>query len=436
MSLPRAEPDSVPGLARESKPLSLWRTSSLSAIAVAVRIATGFAILKAVALASGPAGLALLGQVGNAAAILSTFAAGGINAGITKYIAEHRTDSALVGRLVRTSAVTALTVAVCIGLMVISLSSQLAELLLHERAYAPVFVLLGASAIPIALNTMLAAALNGNHQIRQLVGLNIMGSLLSLAITLWMIRRWGLAGALYAFAVSQIAVLGITAIVAMQTGWWMRLRERAEFDRDIAVRLTRYGLMALTTAMTLPVSHILVRNRLGDAISWEAAGQWQGMWQISDGYLLLVTTSLSMYYLPRLSELQQPQELRHEIVRGLRIWVPLTSIAALMIYLMRDVLIGILFSPSFSPMRELFAFQLVGDVLKIASWLLSYLMVAKAMSRRFIATEILFSASFVVLSFAFISRFGLVGVTYAFAANYLLYLLTMGWMFRRELGCV
>lgn len=42
-------------------------------------------------------------------------------------------------------------------------------------------------------------------------------------------------------------------------------------------------------------------------------------------------------------------------------------------------------------MLELFPYQFLGDIIKIASWLISYLMIAKAMARLFITMEIIFS---------------------------------------------
>jgi len=83
-------------------------------------------------------------------------------------------------------------------------------------------------------------------------------------------------------------------------------------------------------------------------------------------------------------------------------------------------------------MRELFAWQLVGDVIKISSWLLGYIMLAKAMTRIFIITEIFSSALFVVLSIYLSNLYGVIGVTYAFAINYTIYLFIMIWIMRKR----
>jgi len=71
-------------------------------------------------------------------------------------------------------------------------------------------------------------------------------------------------------------------------------------------------------------------------------------------------------------------ELKKEIFYGYRIILPIVVFMALGIYFLRDFAILILFSDEFIPMSDLFFYQLIGDVFKIASWLLGYLMIAKA----------------------------------------------------------
>lgn len=98
---------------------------------------------------------------------------------------------------------------------------------------------------------------------------------------------------------------------------------------------------------------------------------------------------------------------------------------AVAIYFCKDLIVWLLFTEEFEPIKELFVWQLIGDVIKLAAWLLSYLMLAKAMVRYLVVTEILFSILFVVLSILFVQRYGLIGVTYAFALNYTIYFLVM-----------
>jgi PST family polysaccharide transporter len=92
-----------------------------------------------------------------------------------------------------------------------------------------------------------------------------------------------------------------------------------------------------------------------------------------------------------------------------------------------------LYSKEFEAMTQLFAFQLIGDFFKMAAWILAYLMLAKAMTKAFIITEVVFSISYVLLGYVCIHLFNLNGITIAFAINYFIYLIIMIALFRKLL---
>ncbi len=69
----------------------------------------------------------------------------------------------------------------------------------------------------------------------------------------------------------------------------------------------------------------------------------------------------------------------------------------------------------------------------MASWLLGYITLAKAMTKTFIFLEVFGSLSFVLLSIYLIDYYGLVGITYAFCINYLIYFIILIIIFRKEL---
>ena len=147
---------------------------------------------------------------------------------------------------------------------------------------------------------------------------------------------------------------------------------------------------------------------------------------------MVVTTTLSIYYLPKLSEITEKPELRKELWQGYKIIMPIVIVMSITVFLLKDFIIWLLFTEEFAPMREMFLWQLVGDVVKLAAWLLAHLMLAKAMTKTFIATEICFSLSFVALSIGLVNKYGLVGMSYSFALNYTVYLIVIIFVTRRE----
>jgi len=72
-------------------------------------------------------------------------------------------------------------------------------------------------------------------------------------------------------------------------------------------------------------------------------------------------------------------------------------------------------------MEALFAWQMVGDALRIGSWILAFLMLGKAMVKAYIVSEIVFSALFYILVVMLVRELHLQGVVVAYAINYFLY---------------
>jgi PST family polysaccharide transporter len=186
--------------------------------------------------------------------------------------------------------------------------------------------------------------------------------------------------------------------------------------------------------VAIPTALIFVRERLTSSLGLSQAGYWQASWRLSDVYLMLITTTLSVYYLPRIAEIRSAREMRAEIFKVYRFVLPVVVVSSLSIFFLRDFIINSLFTPEFSPMRDLFAWQLVGDFVKIGAWVLSYIMLGRAMIRSYVATEVIFSGLFYVLTIVFVKYFGLQGVAIAYAINYFVYWVVLSLLVKIELG--
>ena len=84
-------------------------------------------------------------------------------------------------------------------------------------------------------------------------------------------------------------------------------------------------------------------------------------------------------------------------------------------------------------MSSLFAPQLAGDFFKIMSWLVAYLMLAKAFTKLFIGSQVIFSSITYFLSIFLIDEIGMEGVVWAHAIKYFVYLIAMVVIFRKYL---
>ncbi len=90
------------------------------------------------------------------------------------------------------------------------------------------------------------------------------------------------------------------------------------------------------------------------------------MSSISDAYLQFITASFSVYLLPTLSRHESAKtDITREIGKSAQIRPPAVAAASLTVCAARFA-IWLLFSDRFTAMHDLFAWQLVGDVLKVA----------------------------------------------------------------------
>lgn len=413
--------------------MTLIKTSVLTAISTIIKVISAFVINKVIAIYVGPSGLAIVGQLQNFMELIVTFSNGAISNGIVKYTAEYQTIEQKQ-KIFSSSIVISLVCSLIISIFLFGFSDYLSELILKDVQYSSVFIIFGVTVFLFALNTVLMSILNGQKEIKKYILVNIAGSVFSLFFTSFLIIQLNLMGALYALVTNQSIIFFVTLAFVIKSNWFRLEYFKQGLDKESLVKLSKYSLMAITSALTVPVSHLIIRNYISESLSWDDAGYWQGIWYISTMYLMVITTSLSVYYLPRLSEIQDNNELKKEIFNGYKIIIPIVIFMSILIFLLKEYIILIAFSDKFMPMMELFAWQLIGDVIKIASWLLAYLMLAKAMTKVFIYTEVGFSVLFVLLSIYFINMFGLVGITYAFSLNYFLYLVVMIFIFRKRFG--
>lgn len=412
--------------------MNLIRTSLLSVISTFFRLVSALVINKAIATFIGPTGLALIGQFQNFTQIALVLAQGGINNGVVKYNAELISENKDITILNSTAIRISLLSSLFIGFLMAIFSNYLSDYIFNSPNYSYVFIVFGITIFFFVINQLLLSILNGLKEIRLFIGINISQSIYSLIFTSLAILTYGLVGALIAMVTNQ-SIIFITVVWRLRKHPIIGLRLfNANYDKKIANKLFKYSVMALTSILTVPLTNFILRNYIGNVIGWSQAGYWQAIWYISSMYLMVITTALNIYYLPRLSEIKDKKEIKKELLNGYVLIIPFIVLLTLGIFFLKEYIVLILFNKDFYPMLELFKWQLVGDVIKISAWLLSYIMLAKAMTKEFIITEILFSMLFVIVSLIYINVFGLIGVTYGYATNYIIYFIVMFLIFRKK----
>lgn len=410
----------------------LLKVTSLTALLTLCRMLAGFIVAKVVAVQTGPTGIAMLGQIQGFVSVVTGIANAPLGNGIVSYTAEKQQDGLeecavwwrasfglLIGMLL-----------VFVPLLIIfsqSISNWLFTKIEYEYLIIIVGLLLPFSAIGTAINSVT----NGMQQYKRYVFLGVSSLVVSTSCMLILVTKGKIQGALIA-AVMQTALIGITmCLLSLRQPWFKVKYWFGKIEKDAIKAMLGFALMALTTALTVPVSLIFIRNLLVENMGWEVTGQWQAVWKISEVYLGVVTMAMATYYLPKLATLKGKKEILTEAFLVSKVIIPVVILLAVGIYFSRNLLISLLFTDEFSQASNFFLIKLLGDVVKIVSFIFAYPMIANKKFRLYIGSEIFFSITLVLFSHLLINDFGINGVNLAYLVNYLLYIVFLMFFYNR-----
>lgn len=177
------------------------------------------------------------------------------------------------------------------------------------------------------------------------------------------------------------------------------------------------------------------RSLIAQRMGLTELGLFQAAWAISMTYLGVVLQAMAADYYPRLSEAIHDRE------KAVRIANEQTEVALLLggpIVIasigLAPVALDILYSSAFRPAADLLRWQMLADVLKIASWPAGYVLLSAGRGRAFVALEALGWAIFLAATWLLLPYAGLIAPGAAFIIMYLVYLPAVLLAARRAIG--
>ena len=401
--------------------MSLAKASVWTASSTLVKIVAGLLVVKLLAVSFGPEGVGQAGNFRQLITVLGVLAGAGIFNGVTTYVAQYQQQPQQLRALVGTASTMVTGFSTLLALVFLLAAAPVSTALFGHDRYQNVIRIVAFLQFGIAWANLLLALIKGYRDARGNALALISGSLTGV---LGYVLCWWLGG--YAGALTGLALvptlLVFPALVILKRRVPLPLRWlRPTWQPEMARHLAKYTLMALITAVTLPVAWVMMRNQLAASNGWAQVGLWQGVTSISDAYLQFITATFSVWLLPTLARLDNKQAIAREIGRALRFVLPAVAVASLSVWIMRDIAISLLFSAAFHDMRDLFVWQLCGDVFKVGAYVFGYLVIAKASLRFYVLTEISQFILLTLFSRWLIPLHGASGAAQAYMFTYVTY---------------
>ena len=181
--------------------------------------------------------------------------------------------------------------------------------------------------------------------------------------------------------------------------------------------------MSAVAAMVFPSVLIVIRRLLVEHSGVELASYWEGYSRLSIFMSGLAISSISLYYLPKLVEANTGQEILSVILWGVKFLFAVALPLILLIFLFGSDVISLLYTKNFLKAIFLLKWELLGTFLKLLSFTVSFIMIAKKLSTVFVLSELISGLVFFGLSVLLVELYGVVGASMAFAGTYFLYFL-------------
>ncbi len=396
--------------------------TALSGILTFLRMLSSLVIGKAVAMYAGPAGLAMLGQFQSFTGILTGLASATFGTSVVRYTAENTTTGIeACAPWWKASMLWFMAFLLLLAPLSIIFRLEISEKLFGTSDYGWL-IFMSVLFMPLmGANTFASSVINGQKRYRQFFYANLLALVISTPLTLFLVFTGGVSGALIAAAITYGIGGVVLVFLERKQSWLNRKYLIGKSERANLLRVGKYVAMALVSVAAGAFSMIAVRQIITDNSGIIQTGQWQAVYKISEIYLTIITTALATYYLPTLSALPSLVEIKKEINRAFILIVPVCVVSASVIYLSRDLIISVLLTDSFRESRDLFATQLIADVVKVSAWVFAYPMLSRGAANWFIYSEVTFAILFVGLTFILVPMHGAQGANMAYLINATIY---------------
>lgn len=393
----------------------------MSGLSSVINMITGLIITKMSAKIIGPVGTAYIGKFGNISGLILIIATASIATGIVKYVSEYKDNPQKLKEVIQSAfSIIGIGSLTCCLFVLIS-ANYLNHAAFNDQDFKIVFILYGCFLIIISLQVLITGILNGLGEINKLTYVNIAASLLNLITTLFLITKFNVIGALLSNSLFGFfsAIVGMIALGKLN--FLNKEYFKFHLNLEFAKQLIKYGVFSAITSFSWMWSMIIIREMVEHNLSITDAGLWQAMFSLSDRYLAVITGSMVVYFIPKLSAITEIGELVREIRKAFKRILPIMILIAGGIWICRDLIISILLAETFRPMRVLFGFQMMGDVFRVSALILSYIIASKAMFRSGLKADLSFHALLIICTYICLNQFGLVGCSYAYAIACFLY---------------
>lgn len=401
----------------------ILKSSAIVGGASFITILIGLVKVKVLAVLLGPTGIGLMGILTTIMGTGATFFGMGLGTSGVRELALNNESTEKLG-LVRKALFSANVILGLLATLTIFLfKERLSEWFFQSPDYQYAISIIAVGVFFSLISGSQTALLQGLRKITDLAKVKVIGAFTATFIGLLFIWILGESGVPF----FVISVPLVTCLIA----FYFCLKLPKTTSSSIAIKqlsiqwrsMFTLGFAFMLTGLMGTGSQLIVRSILNQKLNIESVGYFQAAWQISMTYITFVLGAMAADYYPRLTQsIHNKSEANRLVNEQTEIAIILAAPVLLAMLAFAPLVIKLLYSSEFTLSIEILQWQILGDVLKVISWPLGFIILAKGYSKLFFFTELLWNATYILIVYLGFDLFGIAITGYAFAVSYLIYL--------------
>jgi PST family polysaccharide transporter len=378
---------------------------------------------KVMALLLGPAGVGWLGLYTSIADLAQSITGMGVSSSGVREIAgaAGSQDPARIARTVRVLHLATIGFGI-VGAGVLALFAQpISEATFGDDQHTSAVALLAFAVLLRQLAAAHAAVTQGLRRIGDLARIAVWSALLGTLATIAIVyvhREEGLVPAL-------VAAAGVNFAAA----WWYGRRVElprpaitaAQLRQTLSV-LVRLGFAFMVSGLLVMGSAYAIRVIVLRTAGVDAAGLYQAAWGIGGLYLGFILQAMGTDFYPRLTAVADDARASNRLVNEQTlIGVLLAGPGVLATLAFAPLVVTLFYSAAFQAAVDALRWICLGMMLRVITWPLGFIVVAKGLQRLFVAIDLGYALAHVGLALLLVEAYGVSGAGMAFLGSYLLH---------------
>jgi PST family polysaccharide transporter len=390
-----------------------------------INIAIGIVRTKAMAMLLGPSGVGLMGLYGSIFDLTNNIAGMGINSSGVRQISEAVGSDDIEKIAITVTVLRRVSIFLgALGAVLLSIfSGSVSNLTFGTDQHATAVALLSIAVFFNLVSSGQGALLQGMRRIPDMAKMGILGALFGTVISISVIY----------FLREEGVVLSIVlgAAMGILTSWWYCRKIQFQTPSISAVQVGREAAALLKLGFAFMISGLMmsgaayaVRLIIIRKVDFDAAGLYQAAWALGGLYLGFILQAMGADFYPRLTAVAGDNtECNRLVNEQAHVSMLLAGPGILGTLTFAPLVIELFYTSKFHGAVEILRWLCVGMTLRVISWPMGMIIVAKGIQNLLIFSEVAWTIVYLGLAWLCVDTFNLKGAGIAFFGSYVFHVL-------------